>query len=112
MLACMYCYRVAVPNPYLMQQWSVVGMLVVTFALWTRVRPPAVWVLRLPAMLAAFVTLYAMFAIVFGVDGSVEPECRLALKASLLLTGSLAGELFDARRRERIPRAVARWLLR
>lgn len=106
MLACISC-SVSVPNPYLLQQWSVVGMLVFTFALWVQVRPPAVWVIRVPAMLAALVTAVAMFATVYGVYDSVEPECKLALNASLLLTGCLVIELVNGRRSERIPRAVA-----
>jgi hypothetical protein len=84
-------------------------MLVLTFALWAHVRPPAVWVLRVPAMGAALVTSVAMFATVYGVYDTVEPECKLALKASLVLTGCVVGELIGALRRERIPRAAARW---
>ncbi len=108
-LACIHGWVGSVPNPYAIQQILVVAALVFVTSLWAAVRPPAVIVIRVPACIAAVITMCAVLASVFGVFRSPVPSCKLALQASLLLTICLVTELIEAWRRERIPRAVARW---
>lgn len=106
---CLCTHAVGVPNPYAIEQIIVAAALISTFSLWASVKPPAVYVIRLAAALAAVTTICAMVASSLGLFSTVEPECKLALQASLLLTCCLVAELIAVWRRERIPRAVARW---
>jgi hypothetical protein len=109
MLECIQTWVVAVPNPYAIEQVFAVAVLVVAASLWAAVKPPPVMVIRVPAGIAAVVTLCAVLASIFAVARTPVPACKLALQASLLLTSGLVAELVAAWRRERIPRAVARW---
>lgn len=110
MLACIHTWVVGVPNPYAIEQILALAALVFAASLWAAVKPPAVLVLRVPAGLAATVTVCAVLANIYAVFRTPMPSCKLALQASLLLTSCLVAELIAAWRHERIPRAVARWL--
>ena len=109
MCACSHAWVVSAPNPYAIEQILAVAALVFAASLWAAVKPPPVTVLRIPAGLAAVVTICAVLASIFAVFRTPVPSCRLALQASLLLTSCLVAELIAAWRHERIPRAVARW---
>lgn len=109
MCACSHAWVGSVPNPYAVEQILAVVALVFAASLWAAVKPPAVMVIRVPAAIAAVVTICAVLASIFAVFRSPVPSCKLALQASLLLTTCLVTELVAAWRRERIPRAVARW---
>jgi hypothetical protein len=96
-------------NPYALEQTIVVGALVSAFVLWLALKPPAVQVLRVLAVYAAMATSFAEFAAAGVEFRRVELECKLALHSSLLLTVCLLAELIGGWRRDRIPRAIARW---
>jgi hypothetical protein len=109
MCACPLGLVVAVANPYVSAQIFALVALLVAFALWAVVKPPAVMVLRVPTVIAAITTMFAVLAAEVGVFYSPEPACKLALQSSLLLTSCLVAELVGGWRRDRIPRAIARW---